>query len=180
MLLGQKSKWVFLSLGENLAKSISTPESSVEPPGRRGRGQDTEELVCQAVEVTGLGATPASAGCPQCPQCLHHSGSLSERSPWWLSILLPTCPWVAVRGSSSNAMWKCLTPLELLFARGRNLCCVLSKHKKAAEGSRQTSPSSWLWHPDLSKTSCVDLRLARLNGDDGILLQRCCFPPFII
>lgn len=63
--------------------------------------------------------------------------------------------------------------VELLLAAGRNLCCVLSKQTKSAERSRKASLGSWLWHPDLSKTSCVDLGLVRLNGDGDILLQGC-------
>lgn len=152
------------------------------PPGRRGRGRDTEERPV----LPGCGGGDRAGGYP----------SLS-----WLSPVLPVCaprwesgraqllvtihppahlPCVAVRGSGSSAMRRSQTPRELLFTTGRNLCCVLSKHMKSAEGSKKSSPGSWLWHPDLSKTSCADLGLARLNGDGDILLQRFCLQPFII
>jgi len=68
------------------------------------------DLFCQAVvEVTGPGAIPASAGYPQCPQPMHHSGSLAKSSSWRLHPPAHL-PWAVLRGDGSNTMWRSRTP----------------------------------------------------------------------
>lgn len=116
-------------------------------------------LVCQAVvEITGLGAIPSVPSACTTVRVWLSPAPGDYPSPAHLS-------WVAARGSGSNTVWISQTPPEILFATERNLCFVLPKHMRSVEGS------SWLWHPDLSKTSCVDLGLARLNGD-GIVITK--------